>query len=332
MAVDPKFARPKRYPAPEFPARKITRFARMPPAVFPVVLGLLGMGLAARRLLVGTALEGLVEAVLGAILGLWLFTALAMSAKIARRPAVLMQDLRVLPGRAGMAASTMAGMAAALVLAPYEPVVALGLLWVSLVLHEVLAAALIWVMVTTPGEARQITPAWHLSFVGFIVGALAAVPLEQLWLAEWLLWVMIPVAVAIWAVSAVQLVRRISPAPLRPMLAIHLAPAALFVTVAVSLGHFELANGFALVALGIAAALLICLRWVLAAGFSALWGSFTFPLAAFASALLAVGGVWYWLGVAMAIAAVIAVPMIAFRVLKMWATGALAGKTNAAEA
>ncbi len=69
MAVDPKFARPKRYPAPEFPPRRIARFTRMPPAVFPVVLGLLGMGLAARRLLVGTALEGLVEAVLGAILG-----------------------------------------------------------------------------------------------------------------------------------------------------------------------------------------------------------------------------------------------------------------------
>ncbi len=332
MAIDPKFARPKRFPAPEFPPRKIARFAKMPPAVFPVLLGVLGLGLALRRLLVGTALEGVVEAVLGALLALWLFAAVAMMGKIARRPAVLLEDLRVLPGRSGMAASTMAGMAAAVVLVPYAPVAALGLLWLALALHGVLALALVWVMISTPGEARQVTPAWHLSFVGFIVGALAAVPLGQIWLAEGLLWAMVPVAAAIWAVTLGQLVRRIPPAPLRPLLAIHLAPAALFVTVAASLGHMGLANGFAVLAVAIATALLISLRWVLASGFSALWGAFTFPLAALASALLAVGGVWYWPGVALAIAAAIVVPMIAARVVKMWATGALAGKTNAAEA
>ena len=35
--------RPKAYPAPEFPPRKPKLFAKTPPALFSVLLGLLGM-------------------------------------------------------------------------------------------------------------------------------------------------------------------------------------------------------------------------------------------------------------------------------------------------
>ena len=47
--ITPKDRRPRMYPAPEFPPRKPALFARTPPAVFPVLLGLLGLGLALRR-------------------------------------------------------------------------------------------------------------------------------------------------------------------------------------------------------------------------------------------------------------------------------------------
>ena len=39
-------ARPKRYPPPEFPPRRAKLFARTPPAIFPPILGLLGLAAA----------------------------------------------------------------------------------------------------------------------------------------------------------------------------------------------------------------------------------------------------------------------------------------------
>ena len=49
MTTPVKDRRPRAYPAPEFPPRKPKLFARTPPAIFPSLLGLLGLGLAARK-------------------------------------------------------------------------------------------------------------------------------------------------------------------------------------------------------------------------------------------------------------------------------------------
>ncbi|MBA4350303.1 MAG: tellurium resistance protein, partial [Rhodobacter sp.] len=60
--------RPKIYPPPEFPPRRPARFARTPPAVFPVILGLFGLGLALRRGLDAAGLpQGPADLVLGAV-------------------------------------------------------------------------------------------------------------------------------------------------------------------------------------------------------------------------------------------------------------------------
>ena len=325
--------RPKAFPPPEFPPRRAAAFARTPPAIFPVILGLLGLGLALRQALAALQLPGgLVEAALGGLLVLWAFGWLALAVKIARRPGVLAEDMRVLPGRAGLAAASMGGMAAASVVLPYAPGVALGLALVSLVLHGGLALLLLAMLVRLPGEIRVVNPAWHLSFVGFVV---AAVPLANLgWtgLAAAILWATMAAAAAIWAASALQLARRIPPAPLRPLLAIHLAPAALFSTVAGLLGMGGLAQGFALFGAVILLALIGAGRWIAESGFSAMWGAFTFPLAAFASALVLLGGGYEIAGLAVTLLALGAVPVIAWNVLKLWPGGKLAGKTNAAEA
>ena len=130
--------RPKAFPPPEFPPRRAAAFARTPPAVFPVILGLLGLGLALRQALAALQLPGgLVEAALGALLVLWAFGWLALAVKVARRPGVLAEDMRVLPGRAGLAAASMSGMAAASVLLPYAPGVALAVALAALVLFPV---------------------------------------------------------------------------------------------------------------------------------------------------------------------------------------------------
>lgn len=328
---DPKGFRPKAFPSPQFPPHKPKPFARMPPAVFPVIFGLLGLGLLLRRAMPALGLpQGLAEAVLGAVVGLWAFAAFGLVVKIARRPSVVLDDLKILPGRAGYAAASLCLFLVVAVIAPYAPRLAAGALLLGLALHAALAARTLWVYVTAPVEGREITPVWHLTFVGFIIAGLAATGLGWLGLARPIFWATLPVALAIWVVSAVQLIRRIPPAPLRPLLAIHLAPAALLSTVGALLGQSLLALGLLVLAGLIALALLASLRWIVEAGFSALWGAFTFPLAALGSALFVQG--FDATGTLVLIAALGVIPPITYRVLKLWAGGQLAAKTNAAEA
>ena len=323
--------RPKSFPPPQFPLRRPALFARMPPAVFPVLMGTLGLGLALRRGLAGFGLAGdPAELLLGLAVGLWAFAATGYLIKLARRPGVLLEDLRILPGRAGLAAASLGLLLIAAALVPYAPGLARGLLLLGLALHGALALLVLRLWFAAPPEAREITPVWHLTFVGFIMGGLAAQPLGMTGLAMALLWLTLPVALAIWAVSARQLIRRIPPAPLRPLLAIHLAPASLFATVAASLGQSLLADVMLLIAALIALALLFSLRWLVLSGFSALWGAFTFPMAAFSSALFArdlatTGGIF-------SVLTLLVTGFVLWRVLQAWAKGSLAAKTNAAEA
>lgn len=334
MTRSPKVQRrPKAYPPPEFPPRKPKLFAKTPPAVFSVVLGLLGLGLALRKATVVLGLPGgLVEAALGAALAFWVFATVALLAKIARRPAVLLDDLKVLPGRAGMAACSMSAMLAASVLVPYVPGIAYGLMVAALLVHGVLAGLVIWGLLRAPKEQRVVTPVWHLSFVGGIVAAIPALGLGRMELAQALLWGAMPIAGLIWGASLAQLIGRIPPVPLRPLLAIHLAPAALFALVATGLGQDVLAQSFAGFGAVIFLALLLGLRWVTAAGFSALWGSLTFPLVSFAAALIGLGGQVEQIGLGLLAATVPVVVTIAWKVIALWPTGKLAAKTNAAEA
>lgn len=329
--------RPRAYPAPEFPPRKPRIFARTPPAIFPVLLGLLGLGLAARRGVgilgeAETPVGGLVETALGAILVLWAFAILALLAKGLRRPAVLAEDMRVLPGRAGLAAATMSGMAAAAVLVPYAPGLALGLALVALVAHAGMAGLLVAVIARMAPEARVVSPAFHLAFVGFIVGAVPLAQLGWMGLASGLFWACLAIAVVIWAASAAQFLRQSPPPPLRPLLAIHLAPAALLSQVGGLIGQEGLAMGLAALGAVLLLALLSGARWITATGFSPLWGAFTFPLAAYSNALMSLGGTWQGPGLALLAVGLGVVPAIAWHVLKLWPGNRLAVKTNAAEA
>ncbi|MFO1203631.1 MAG: tellurium resistance protein, partial [Tabrizicola sp.] len=111
MTVEP---RPKRYPPPEFPPRRPALFARTPPAIFPPILGFLALALAVRLALARLGLDaGPGELLGGVAVALWAFAAVAYLGKVARRPGVVVEDLRVLPGRSGLAALTMGGMLAA---------------------------------------------------------------------------------------------------------------------------------------------------------------------------------------------------------------------------
>lgn len=333
MAQDPAKFRPRMYPPPEFPPRKLPAFARTPPAIFPVLLGLLGLALALRAGLVRLGWpEAPSDLLAGLAVPLWVLGVVAYVAKLLRRPGVILDDLKVMPARAGLSAATMGGMVAAALLAPFAPGLAGGLLLLSLILHAGLALLVARVLRGLPPEAREVNPGWHLTYVGFIVGGIAAASLGWTGMARGLLWATLLPALAIWVVSLWQLVRRVPPAPLRPLLAIHLAPASLFATVAHLTGLTTLSTGFVLLAMAIFLALAAGFRWISAAGFSPLWGAFTFPLTAFAGALIRVEGLWGSIGTGLLAAALVAVPMIAWKVLMLWPGGRLAGKTNAATA
>jgi tellurite resistance protein len=93
-----------------------------------------------------------------------------------------------------------------------------------------------------------------------------------------------------------------------------------------------LAQAFAAFGAVILLALIAASRWITSAGFSPLWGAFGFPLAAYASALLTLGGAWGIAGNLVLGAAFLIIPPISWLVLKLWPAGRLAAKTNAAEA
>lgn len=326
-------ARPKRYPPPEFPPRRLALFAQTPPAIFSPILGLLGLTMAA-----GFALErlelpvGLADLLAGAAVALWVFASLAYAVKVTRRPAVVMEDLRVLPGRSGLAAMGMGGMAAATLVAAYSPKLAQILLVLSLFTHAGLAVLLIRLLLGLAAPARAINPTWHLSFVGFIVAAPAAVAVGWGDLAVVLFWATLPPAIVFWAMSAVQFAGATPPAALRPLLAIHVSPAALLSTVAALLGYDGLATLLVAVGAVLALALILSLRWILSAGPSALWGAFTFPLAALSTAMLANGVGWLAPGLGLVVVGLVVIPAILWWVLRRWPGGKLAAATNAAEA
>ncbi|MGP9791507.1 SLAC1 family transporter [Roseinatronobacter sp. NSM] len=309
---------------------------RTPPAIFAPIMGLFGLGLGWRE---ASGMFGLSPAIgdmiLGAVALLFVFALVAYLAKPARRLAVLVEDMRVLPGRAGLAAASLSLMLLAASLAPLAPALATGVALCAFGLHLGLVGLLVYVLRISPPEGRVVTPVFHLSFVGFIIGGVVANALGHHDIARWIIWAMVGPAGVIWGVSLRQLFTRIPPAPLRPLLAIHLAPACLFTIVAQGAGMDNVAQGFAVLAIVIFAALLAALRWLTAAGFSPLWGAFTFPLVAFATALVMVSGgvgALFWAGGLVLGVATVAVPVIAYKVLKMWPGGTLAARTNAAEA
>jgi tellurite resistance protein len=325
-------------PPPPVPPR-VGLFRRVPPAIFPALFGLLGLALAWRRGVEAFGLNGaLVELGVGAVSFVFGVGCMAYAVKAALRISAVAEDWRTLPGRTGLAALALGLMAEAALLVPYAPGLARLLLAAGVSGLAVISVAVLIARLRGVDPAGPITPAAHLVFVGFIVAPLAAVPLG-LW-PEAMVWVVRYSALAALAVAALTilpLVRGVAPPPLRPLQAIHLAPPSLIATGAYLTGQPMLALGALFAATLIAGALLLRARWMTVAGFSGFWSAFTFPVTAYAGALLMAAGMDRVSSARMAggivlVAATLYVPVIAYRVLKLWAGGGLAAKTNASTA
>ncbi len=320
---------PASAPTPAGPLR------RTPPAIFPPILGLFAVGLAWRAWFAGTAGAGaaLAELFLGAVAILYAVSLATWLAKPLRRPGVVATEIVPLPGLAGLAAACLSGMLLAAVLAPRAPGAALAVVLVALLALFALALGFLRHHLRLPPDQRAVTPVWHLLFVGPVVSVPALVALGLAEAAHAILAASALFALAIWTVAGRAALRRAPPPPLRPLLAIHLAPASVLTLAAAALGLGGFAALMGTLAAAMFTVLLVGARWITAAGFSPLWGAFTFPLAAFAGAMIAVAGTTGPLGVlagVVLVAASLVVPAIAWRVLRMWTNGKLAQVTNAA--
>ena len=308
-----------------------------PPAIFPSFLGLFGLGLGWRRAAEIFAVPGWIgEVLLWGTLAIYLIGALSYAAKVLARPCVVAQDMGSVPGRAGVGAISIGLLLMAVMLQPVSTGAALVLLAMGLIGHAVLAVMAIRIILALPPEQRHVMPSWHLAFVAFIVGPISAVPLGLTNLSYAILWLTVGLSMLIYMTSVRHI--RATPPPLRPLMAIHLAPFSLFSTVATALGHPRLAVVFALLASLILIALVVNRKWLTQGGFTPLWSAFTFPLAAYAIALLNLNGqsavmaVMATIGFGVLLLASVLIPVIVIRVLRLWASGKLAVATKAAVA
>ncbi len=305
-----------------------------PLAIFPPILGLFGIGLAWRAAAAQLGAPSWIgEMWLGAVCLLYVFAGIAYKAKILRRPSALLDDAKILPGRAGLSAMTASMFLFSATLVPYWTLGANIVLFAGLIAHAAGAAIIIRSLILGPAEQRRVTPVWQISFVGFIIAPVAAVPLGWMELSALIYATTLPIAAAIWIISALQFLRAGVPAPLRPLLAIHLAPVSLFGIVSVLLGYDSVALAFGWLGITVFAVGVFAARYLTESGFSPMWGGFTFPLAAFANLMLAVASLqpmpFQIVGGLELVFATLAVGYIAYKVMQMWMKGTLSKLTNA---
>ncbi len=309
-------------------------FRQTPPAIFPPILGLIGLGLAWRQAGSVFSIPPLIgEMILGAVTLLFAFALFAYLAKVVRGPSAFAGDLRIMPGRAGLSAGSAAAMLLAAAFVPYGAGLAGFWLVLAVALHSAVAFTALRVLWSAPYAQRRINPVWQLTFAGFIIAPVAAIPLGAVAISQVVLVVTLALAITIWIGHFIVTRGQPVPAPLRPLLAIHLAPVCLFGLTFGLLGLMGIAAAFGWLAILVLAGFLFRSGYFLKAEFSPLWGAYTFPVAAFSNLMLLLailGEPFRILGGVSLILGSFAIPWIAYRVLKLWAGAKLGPLTNAA--
>lgn len=325
------------FPPPPTLPPKVARFHRVPPAIFPAVLGLLGLVAAWRQAErhMGFPAEP-VDVIFGMVTLLFVACAVSYAAKFILRPRVVMEDAATLPGRTGLAALALCLIVQAALLGGRFDALALICLGLGSVGLFLLVAWVLPKRLRGTDTAGPITAAMHLIFVGFILIPTAAVPIGLMMPAmPWLIGYCLIAALVITGLTIHPLLFATGAPPLRPLHAIQIAPPAFLATGAILIEQPALATAMLFWAGAVAVLLLLRLRWLIEGGFSGFWSAFTFPVTALAGAFLmgygaSGAGSLRFVGGIVLVASTLYIPVIAYKVLKLWATGALAAKTNAA--
>jgi tellurite resistance protein len=287
-------------PVPSMPVASISAapgLAHLPLPLLVLPMGLGGAGLAWRQ-----ATESLgAPALVGE--GLLLLTALAWALLVGfqflrglRHPDAMLAEARH-PVRVAFAAGPTIGLMILSTAAfPYSPTLGAALWCIAVPLHLVVAMLLLRRLLAGRGEAAMLAPPLLIPFVGSILAPAFGVRMGFVDAS----WMMFGVGLVMWLVLLPLLLNRLLvgpplPGPMRPSLAIFLAPPAVGALALLELtgGGGAQAHGVALalvgVALLVAATLLSLAREFAATPFSLSWWGVTFPSAAFAVMLMSFG-------------------------------------------
>ena len=313
---------------------------RLPPGLFAIPLGLIGLAGSWGRLghadPASATLAGSVQASLAAIgMAIWATLCLLWALKLLRHP----EQVRGLWGHPLQGSFlALAPVSTLLVVAVVAPTAAhpalLALLHVLVGLALALQLTIAWRVVAQLTTGRigpeLVTPALYLPTVaGGFVGAMA---LQELGLHGWAV-LLFGIGLGAWALLEARILHRLFagplPMPLRPTLGLELAPTSVG-ALALAVLWPQLPADVLLVALGIgtgpALAVLARWRWWTETPFSAGFWSFSFPIAAYAGVVVEAvqRGGWSvavaWLATLLASALI---GYLALRTLALWRAGQL---------
>ena len=307
-----------------------------PPAVFPVCLGFMALALGWRGAadILPWLSEDVGDLMLAASTGFFLWFVGFYLVKLIKRPSVLLEDMRTPPARAGIAAMAMTMMILAAALLP------LGLsvpqVWWLGVVMQIAASAIVLIATWRgPAQARHFSTFQYLTFVGPVVGPIAGVPLGYIWQSYLLIMAALVAYVIVTVGIALTLRRNPVLIPLRPSMMIFLAPPCIFALGFGSLGYDAAFTLFYWLGSIIAFVLLMLVPWMIKGGYSPIWATFTFPIAAFLNVqLMAVAkGHGFWAITGVYAALIIGTPVVfylVYRTVMEWVSGELAKKSGAA--
>lgn len=269
--------------------------ARLPPGLFAIVFGLLGLAGAWRRLaghrlehadVVATALLNVASGLLELLLLLW-------AIKFFRHRCEVQKDFAH-PVNGAMLSllplTVLLSVAMWLPLMPQYFEIASSITFAALVLQGIIAWRVVLRVVTGDMAADMVTPALYLPPVGGgLIGALALAALGS---HGWAV-LLFGMGLSAWALLELRVLNRLFagplPPPLRPTLGVEIAPAPVATLVAATLWP-ALPADVLLIALGISCGPLLAVlarwRWWTSVPFSAGFWSFSFPVAAFAAVIV----------------------------------------------
>jgi len=309
-----------------------------PPAIFPVCLGFMSIALAWRNAadLVGWLSEDMGNILLALSTAFFLWFLMFYFAKVAKRPAVVMEDMRTPPARAGMAAAAMSMMLLAAALLPLNLSVP-QVWWVGVAMQVFASVVVLWAIWADPPHKRHFSTFQYLTFVGPVVGPLAGVPLGYVWESVLLINAALVAFVIVTAGIFATLKRDPIPDALRPSVMIFLAPVSLFALGYGTLGQDSMFAVFYWVCNLVALVLVVMLPWMMKGGFSPVWAAFTFPIAAFTNVQIMAMAKGYGSPAEIGTYAglLLGTPFIAwisYRSVMDWVTGDLSRRSHAAVA
>lgn len=306
--------------------------ARVPPGLFAVSLGLFGLVGAWRRAAAyGWApAAGIEHLLLWPVTAIWLTTLLLYLYKCARYPQAVLREFRH-PVQSSLQALLPLSMLLAVIILP-SPGQGIWLLvtLLALALHAVIGYRVIAMLATGRLPENAVTPALYLPIVGgALVGGMALATLRyQGWGA-----LLFGTGLSGWALLEARVLSSLfegpMPEPLRPTIGVELAPPAIATLSAAAIWP-ELPGSVLVIGLGIAVSacvgVLARYQWWGKVPFSIGFWSFSFPLAALASAILEAvhrGGWPQEIGIAALLAASAAIALLSVRTVALLLQGRL---------